>query len=1692
MDDCRECGYPIHIEIGICANCHSDTFTPPYKWDGQKPYWFGGDPDISAAEPIADVARDPLAYVNSSINIWEKDSDFDIIAGIKEDIEKNKKLAPIKDYIYPIIDRPNMPPKLMKWIVAELTKDNSLIKDEGFKKSINEILEIYPKKRDILDKVDINKDSIINWVDTYYEKYSLDGRGEKVYDFGNGWSVLQLTTNSQLKYESDNMRDEDGYGHCLGSEGHGHPQKIKKGLESAYSIRDPENKPHVTILVNPKNKTSIEVRGPGNQDPPKDMMELVRQFYAHMDDKEGWHLLYYPGTIKDINWKTIYGSGEGSINPGETDSTMFNGRMLEQAISEGISLEMAYLYGADLYEADLSGVNLSGANLSKAELGYADLSGANLSEADLSNVDLSGANLSGVNLSGVNLSDASLGRADLSGVNLRGVNLSGADLSGANLSGANLSYVDLSGAILSETILTGAILSGAILYKTNLCRANLSEADLSKADLNGADLYEANLSGANLSGAKLNGAILSKAILYEASLSGASLTGIDFSGAYLALIDLSGVNLRGVSLSGAKLFGANLSGADLSYVDLSEADLSGANLSKAILYEANLSGADLSYVDLSEASLRAAILYEASLSGASLTGIDFSGADLSGVNLSGAILNGVSLSGAKLFGANLSEADLSKADLSGANLNGANLSKADLSGANLTGAYLNGVNLMAANFYGARYSESTQGLNDEQKAVMILCDEQGNPIQQAPQPEIVEQPTQPVEQQPIQPEIQELPLEEEQPRMARIWEKDADYGMTNFPASDPGSPTDNLKQNLDPMYNGLSYGADDAPGLLRRVRDRLHDKTRGLRHKNKGRRVPRRYKKPLFHDDASHSILLRDNNVNVYASKEEVPAIYDILPGPIPWAEIPQNDDKLVIDDVIDYGMVPEDTQWKICAVPLKLLPDIHFEDYDDETGSRDREYVEDLAAAIKSGEVDMPLMCFLDKDGGVILVDGYHRTAALNELGYEYAKAYMPYEDKKFKKIESNVKITARDPIQQIANDNGWTFEGLTANSHRKYTLTDLKGIVHTVIVGDNRHMGDPRALKNATADLLRCTRGGCIHVLQQQNRNVKNPNVKIAQPALLEKPDIQIGEIQGFDFDLANEQFEQMQWEAYILHPLFDDDPDFMKSGWSTHGNWLDCQNFLIEKLDSEFMPLEVRNTLYNTSPETPFEIKFTPDTNWIINEDWSLTLYSKSDYFLDPDYCFTVGIKTKVNEYISHIKVSEVKPVIIKGIHDDAKKVLHKFWEDHPDLRKGCLDKYGYDPIDDELPYWYYGLAEPEHHMILEDVLKNDGFIDLEQANRWTKSELAAEKKEAHIKISEQAFDQETNTDRIMDMLFPKDMNEPEEFDKQNDASAYNPMTDQFQIPVKAIIERSVGQRKCPSCSTYTLRNCGDFLSCDLCPFEYSLIPDKESNNVADNDSSSRYIQIDHVDLGSSLKAEKLYQDTHESCKTCKINKAGLTGYCPSCNEESNRVTAHIWEKEADITQNDISDSLTNTTDLHAFTDDTLADLRSRDKEHIKDIESFSDEDGNVYFVYSDGKIHWGKSIDNIISQHLNHKHDTYTHPVLVGSFNLETKKVRFESKTELNQTASLKQSFLSALKRNFNTYFPDIDYPNEDILHSDEEIYDVKMGSTKKDNTEYDFDEEKDSESFKSWLKYFKSDEKDSFEWKLNKWVKKKSS
>ena len=94
----------------------------------------------------------------------------------------------------------------------------------------------------------------------------------------------------------------------------------------------------------------------------------------------------------------------------------------------------------------------------------------------------------------------------------------------------------------------------------------------------------------------------------------------------------------------------------------------------------------------------------------------------------------------------------------------------------------------------------------------------------------------------------------------------------------------------------------------------------------------------------------------------------------------------------------------------------------------------------------------------------------------------------------------------------------------------------------------------------------------------------------------------------------------------------------------------------------------------------------------------------------------------------KREALTPVKIKEIGHDADTILTSFWERHDDLRKGCLAKYGFDPIDEKMSYWMYGLAEPEHKEIAKAVEANGGTFTLELAQQWTDGELIAAKKEA----------------------------------------------------------------------------------------------------------------------------------------------------------------------------------------------------------------------------------------------------------------------------------------------------------------------------------------------------------------------------
>ena len=88
----------------------------------------------------------------------------------------------------------------------------------------------------------------------------------------------------------------------------------------------------------------------------------------------------------------------------------------------------------------------------------------------------------------------------------------------------------------------------------------------------------------------------------------------------------------------------------------------------------------------------------------------------------------------------------------------------------------------------------------------------------------------------------------------------------------------------------------------------------------------------------------------------------------------------------------------------------------------------------------------------------------------------------------------------------------------------------------------------------------------------------------------------------------------------------------------------------------------------------------------------------------------------------RMSKLSPVEGLRIPADSRRELIKFWRAHPVLRKGCLSKYGFDPIDEEEAYWRFGLAEPDHRDVLRAVRRNNNLFALAHVKRWAAQELS----------------------------------------------------------------------------------------------------------------------------------------------------------------------------------------------------------------------------------------------------------------------------------------------------------------------------------------------------------------------------------
>jgi hypothetical protein len=101
--------------------------------------------------------------------------------------------------------------------------------------------------------------------------------GEEVLEqvLDAGWYMVRLLTPRALDNESAAMQ------HCVG---HGtYDVRVLTGQVVILSLRDPHNKPHVTIEIDTRSNSVVQIRGKQNERPKAEYARRVRQFIRDRD-----------------------------------------------------------------------------------------------------------------------------------------------------------------------------------------------------------------------------------------------------------------------------------------------------------------------------------------------------------------------------------------------------------------------------------------------------------------------------------------------------------------------------------------------------------------------------------------------------------------------------------------------------------------------------------------------------------------------------------------------------------------------------------------------------------------------------------------------------------------------------------------------------------------------------------------------------------------------------------------------------------------------------------------------------------------------------------------------------------------------------------------------------------------------------------------------------------------------------------------------------------------------------------------------------------------------------------------------------------------------------------------------------------------------------------------------------------------
>lgn len=152
---------------------------------------------------------------------------------------------------------------------------------------------------------EMNWQSVFNLSEDWHEelkrgiKYTGEYKHkEVVYEFDNGFTIVDVDTEHDLETEGDLM------GHCVG----GYCDDVAEGIMTIYSLRDKRNKPHATIEVTDSGFVE-QIKGKGNDAPAEKYRGMIRQWlqttefdYSNSDD--------YLNLLSDEEIKELIVSGK--------------------------------------------------------------------------------------------------------------------------------------------------------------------------------------------------------------------------------------------------------------------------------------------------------------------------------------------------------------------------------------------------------------------------------------------------------------------------------------------------------------------------------------------------------------------------------------------------------------------------------------------------------------------------------------------------------------------------------------------------------------------------------------------------------------------------------------------------------------------------------------------------------------------------------------------------------------------------------------------------------------------------------------------------------------------------------------------------------------------------------------------------------------------------------------------------------------------------------------------------------------------------------------------------------------------------------------------------------------------------------------------------------------------------------------